>query len=187
MATCSGWPSKPPGNSFWTDRCKTDWVVYAKTPFGGPEQVLKYLARYTHRVAISNQRLLSLENGMVTFRWKDYAHGSRQSTMTLTATEFIRRFLLHVLPTSFVRIRYYGFLANRHRVENLARCRELLGEFPSTKAQPVLQPAEPIDAPSPEKSTVRRPRCQDGYMWIIEELMPQHFVVARRVPYRDTS
>jgi len=93
------------------------WVVYAKPPFGGPQQVLKYLARYTHRVAISNQRLLSLHDGKLTFRYKDYAQQGRQRTMTLDAVEFLRRFLLHVLPKGFMRIRYYGFLANRNRWE----------------------------------------------------------------------
>ena len=106
---------------------RTDWVVYAKPPFGGPEQVLKYLARYTHRVAISNARLLDFEDGMVRFRYKDYAHGNRKRVMTLTALEFVRRLLLHVLPTGFVRIRHYGILANRHRHEKLALCRRLLG------------------------------------------------------------
>ena len=105
----------------------TDWVVYAKPPFGGPAQVLKYLARYTHRVAISNHRLVSLRNDQVQFRWKDYARGNRQRVMTLDAVEFIRRFLLHVLPKGFVRIRQYGLLANRCRTENLDRCRELIG------------------------------------------------------------
>ncbi len=104
-----------------------NWVVYAKRPFGGPAQVLKYLARYTHRVAISNHRLVSLSDDQVQFRWKDYARGSRQRLMTLDAVEFIRRFLHHVLPKRFVRIRHYGLLANRYRSENLARCRELLG------------------------------------------------------------
>ncbi len=103
-----------------------DWVVYAKPPFGGPKQVLKYLARYTHRVAISNHRLVSVEDGKVAFRWKDYAHGNRQRTMSLDAVEFLRRFLLHVLPKGFVRVRYYGFLANRHRAEKLARARKFL-------------------------------------------------------------
>ena len=113
----------------------TKWVVYAKPPFGGPEQVLKYLARYTHRVAISNQRLISLENGLVTFLWKNDAAGNQQQTMTLTAVEFLRRFLLHLLPSHFVRIRHYGFLANRHRAQKLARCRELLGVMvPETPA-----------------------------------------------------
>ena len=89
-----------------------DWVVYTKPPFGGAHHVLKYLARYTHRVAISNQRLLSLQNGNVRFSWKDYRNGNKQRTMTLDAVEFLRRFLLHVLPNGFMRIRYYGFLAN---------------------------------------------------------------------------
>ena len=105
----------------------TDWVVYAKRPFGGPAQVLKYLARYTHRVAISNHRLVSLRNNQVQFRWKNYARGNRQRVMTLDAVEFIRRFLLHVLPKGFVRIRQYGLLANRCRNEDLAQCRKLLG------------------------------------------------------------
>jgi len=88
-----------------------NWVVYIKKPFGGPEHVLHYLARYTHRVAISNHRLLGMENGKVTFRWKDYAHGGKQRKMTLACEEFIRRFLLHVLPKGFVRIRHYGWMA----------------------------------------------------------------------------
>src|SRR4051812_12155356 len=106
---------------------RTEWVVYAKPPFGGPEQVLKYLARYTHRVAISNQRLTALEGDAVEFLWKDYAHKAKQKSMRLEAVELIRRFLLHVLPSGFVRIRHYGFLANRVCHEKLARCRELLG------------------------------------------------------------
>ena len=93
----------------------TEWVVHAKPPFGGPRQVLKYLARYTHRVAISNQRLVSLDNGRVTFRWKNYARASEPAIMTLPAAEFIRRFLLHVLPNGFVKVRHFGFLANRCR------------------------------------------------------------------------
>jgi hypothetical protein len=103
-----------------------DWVVYAKAPFGGPEQVLKYLARYTHRVAISNARLLSLEGGQVTFRYKDYADDQRGKRMTLTAEEFLRRFLQHVLPSGFVKIRHDGLLANRYREANLRVCRALL-------------------------------------------------------------
>ena len=106
---------------------KRDWVVYAKPPFAGPQQVLDYVGRYTHRVAISNNRLLDIENDQVQFRWKDYRAGDQVKTMTLRAEEFIRRFLLHVLPNGFRRIRYYGFLGNRHREEKLARCRHLLG------------------------------------------------------------
>jgi len=106
---------------------QTEWVVYAKPPFGGPQQVLNYLGRYTHRVAISNNRLLNIEQGKVTFRWKDYRHHNQQKAMTLEAEEFMRRFLLHVLPEGFQRIRHYGFLANRYRQAKLALCRRLLG------------------------------------------------------------
>jgi len=104
-----------------------EWVVFAKRPFAGPEQVLDYVGRYTHRVAISNNRLLDIENDQVRFRWKDYRHGDQSKTMTLSADEFIRRFLLHVLPDGFQRIRYYGFLGNRYRREKLEQCRRLLG------------------------------------------------------------
>jgi hypothetical protein len=103
-----------------------DWVVYAKEPFGGPAQVLKYLARYTHRVAISNSRLLELRDGRLTFRYQDYADAHKHKTMTLEAVEFLRRFVQHVLPRSFVKIRHYGLLANRQRKARLALCRRLL-------------------------------------------------------------
>src|SRR5580692_11219662 len=106
---------------------KSEWVVYAKPPFAGPEKVLDYVGRYTHRVAISNNRLLDIEDGQVSFRYKDYRDDNQQKTMSLSAEEFIRRFLLHVLPRGFHRIRYFGFLGNRHRQEKIARCRELLG------------------------------------------------------------
>ena len=92
-----------------------EWVVYAKPPWNGPQNVLKYLARYTHRVAIANERLLSIDGGQVTFSYKDYRHGHRQRRLTLSANEFMRRFMMHVLPSGFMRIRYYGFLANAHR------------------------------------------------------------------------
>jgi len=106
------------------------WVVYAKAPFGGPMQVLGYLGRYTHRVAISNHRLLAFDGEQVSFQWKDYAHGSAQKIMTLAATEFLRRFFLHVLPKGFVRIRHFGFLANCFRTQALGQCRELLAASP---------------------------------------------------------
>jgi hypothetical protein len=102
------------------------WVVYAKPAFGGPTQVLRYLGRYTHRIAISNHRLLAFDGERVTFRWKDYAHGGKQRKMALLATEFLRRFFLHVLPKGFVRIRHFGFLANAHRASRLILCRDLL-------------------------------------------------------------
>jgi hypothetical protein len=103
------------------------WVVHVKPPFAGPQYVLKYLAHYTHRVAISNQRLISLSDDKVTFRWKDYKDGSRHKLMTLTVDEFLRRFLLHALPRGFVRIRFFGFMANRHRTALLSLCKNLLG------------------------------------------------------------
>jgi hypothetical protein len=106
---------------------KKEWVVYAKPPFAGPQQVLDYVGRYTHRVAISNDRILDIEDREVRFRWKDYRDHNRQKTITLTADEFIRRFLLHVLPDGFQRIRYFGFLGNRYRKQKLALCRQLLG------------------------------------------------------------
>ena len=113
---------------------RAEWVVYAKPPFAGPEQVLEYVGRYTHRVAISNNRLRDIEDGKVRFSWKDYRHQDRQKLMTLSADEFIRRFLLHVLPEGFHRIRYYGLLGNRHRAEKLVRCRELLAMPPTEPA-----------------------------------------------------
>jgi hypothetical protein len=103
-----------------------DWVVYAKPPFGGPAQVLKYLARYTHRVAISNARLLEMDDGRVSFHYKDYADGHKHKTMTLSADEFLRRFVQHVLPKGFVKIRHYALLANRQRAVRLEQCRRLL-------------------------------------------------------------
>jgi hypothetical protein len=139
-----------------TASAQTEWVVYAKPPFGGPEQVLKYLARYTHRVAISNRRLVALEDGEVKFHWKDYAHGGGQKPMTLKATEFIRRFLLHVLPSGFVRIRHYGFLANRVCREKLALCRALLGV--ETTPEPVApEPVAPEPAAAPQEPSRDRP------------------------------
>lgn len=116
---------------------KVKWVVYAKPPFAGPQEVVEYVGRYTHRVAISNNRLLDVDNGRVTFRYKDYRQAGEHRTMTLEAEEFIRRFLLHVLPDGFQRIRYYGFLGNRYREQKLARCRQLLG-MPTCEA-PALE------------------------------------------------
>ncbi len=123
----------------------TDWVVYARPPFGGPDVVLKYLARYTHRVAIRNSRLLDFEDGTVSFRSKDYAHGNRRRVRKLSAREFVRRLLLHVLPAGFVRIRHCGILSNRHRQEDLALCRELLGNGATAETdreEPVKVPEE---------------------------------------------
>ncbi len=131
---------------------RTEWVVYAKPPFGGPEQVLKYLARYTHRVAISNSRLVRLENGQVTFRFKNYARQSQSETQTLSAVAFLRRFLLHLLPRGFVRIRCYGLLAQRHRRAMLDQCRRVLGTAATAtdgapSAATIKQPPEPPACP----------------------------------------
>jgi len=137
---------------------RKDWVVYAKPPFRGPEHLLQYLARYTHRVAISNHRILNVADARVTFRWKDYAHGGKQRKMTLSANEFLRRFLLHVLPKGFIRIRFFGFLAPRRRRALLPLCRQLLGDSPRPLSQ---QPFA--------KALWRCPRC-GGPMRVIERL-----------------
>jgi predicted RNA-binding Zn-ribbon protein involved in translation (DUF1610 family) len=131
-----------------------DWVVYAKPAFGGPMQVLRYLGRYTHRVAISNHRLLAFDQERVTFRWKDYAHGGKHGKMTLAATEFLRRFFLHVLPRGFVRIRHFGFLANRFRCSRLALSRQLLSSSSST-----LVEAGTSQASAESSSVWHCPRC----------------------------
>ena len=139
-----------------------DWVVYAKRPFGGPEHVLRYLGAYTHRVAISNSRLIALSEGNVTFRWRDFAHGSKKRLMTLSVDEFLRRFLLHLLPRGFVRIRNFGFLANRRRAESLPLCFRLL--------QPSDQPtAEATSSALPSHSLWRCPLC-GGTMQVGERL-----------------
>jgi len=161
-----------------------DWVVYAKKPFAGPQQVLDYVGRYTHRVAIANNRLLDIENRQVHFRYKDYRDGGQQKTMTLSADEFIRRFLLHVLPDGFHRIRYYGFLGNRYRQEKLQQCRQLLGMIRET---------------TPDQSTPRYyrdryqaltgsslwecPVCHQGRMMVIRVIDP----FASRPTLIDTS
>ena len=124
---------------------RRDWVVYAKPPFGSPGQVLKYLARYTHRIAISNRRLVAVNDRTVSFNWKDYAHGNRPRTMTLDGAEFLRRFLLHAVPSGFMRIRQFGLLANRARTANLQRCRQLLAVESSAKSTP-QPPADDDDA-----------------------------------------
>ena len=154
---------------------KAEWVVYAKRPFAGPQQVLDYVGRYTHRVAISNDRLLDIENGRVRFIWKDYRDNNEQKTMDLPAEEFIRRFLLHVLPDGFQRIRYYGFLSNRYRDEKLALCRQLL-EMPPSDRNPVA-PEEPSDychlyEQLTGRSLKQCPVCQQGRMVEVEILAP---------------
>jgi hypothetical protein len=135
--------------------CQKDWVVYAKPPFGGPEKVLNYLARYTNRVAISNHRLVAFDSDRVSFRWRDYAHGGKQKVMTVSAHEFLHRFLMHVLPGGLVRIRHFGLFANRRRTAALQRCRTLLG---------MVSCVEP-----PQPPGLRCPACS-GTMIVIERL-----------------
>jgi hypothetical protein len=166
-------------------RCRTtDWVVYAKPPFAGPAQVLEYLGRYTHRVAISNERLVSVEAGQVRFRWKDYAHGHRVKTMTLAAAEFLRRFLLHVLPAGFVRIRHFGLLANRTRTAKLTRCRTLLGQAPAPPAAPPESVAALMHRLTGVDIT-RCPVCQLGRLRVTGRLAPVRR--PRALPGGDTS
>ena len=141
-------------------------MVYPKPPFGGPEVALKYLARYTHRVAISDRRLLSLDDGQVRFSYKDYVQGGQQRQMTLDAAEFLRRFLQHVLPQGFVRIRYYGFLAHRNRREQLALARRLL-------AAPVAEPGSETATTDSTVQQHRCPRCRQANMVLVETLAPR--------------
>lgn len=145
---------------------RLQWVVYAKPPFGGPENVLEYLGRYTHRVAISNQRLLAHDGSRVSFSWKDYRHHDQRKTMTLTAEEFLRRFLLHALPPGFQRIRHYGLFANRYRRGNLSRCRQLLAA-PEPPAE-----AEATAATAPGHEFRACPVCGSMAMFVIELLPP---------------
>jgi hypothetical protein len=149
-----------------------EWVVYAKAPFGGPAQVLAYLANYTHRIAISNSRITAFDGQRVTFRYRDYAQGNLSKTMTLGADEFLRRFLMHVVPTRFVRIRYYGFMANRLRANSLDHARRLLGTPPRAV---VSQPTEP--------EPPRCHQCGQGLMRIVGAVDAQAVVPA----YVDSS
>jgi hypothetical protein len=149
---------------------QTEWVVYARPPVQGANQVLKYLARYTHRIAISNSRLTQLQNGRLSFTWKDYARGGPQRVMTLDVTEFARRFLLHVLPDRFVRIRYYGILANACRERELARCRTVLELEPGPPAEVGIEAEEQIADRDLEPR--RCPVCREGLLLTIEILPP---------------
>src|SRR4029450_7195482 len=141
------------------------WVVYAKPPFSSPAHVLHYLARYTHRVAISNHRLVAVTDDTVSFRWKDYRHGSQMRTLTLDVDEFLRRFLLHVLPKRFVRIRYFGLVASRARTLGLAHCRQALAVAPTPPAEPLVT--------APPRASWPCPRC-GGPMPRVQRLTPQH-------------
>ncbi len=158
------------------------WVVEVRPPFGGPEYVLKYLAHYTHRVAISNHRLVSLTEGKVTFRWKDYSDGSKLKLMTLTVDEFLRRFLLHTLPSGFVRIRFFGFMANRRRAGLLPICKSLL----VTNSQQLPPPVDPD--PIDQQPTWLCPLC-GGPMAVIQRLTPEQIFwdLLKQTDHVDTS
>jgi hypothetical protein len=147
---------------------KHNWVVYVKRPFGGPERALKYLARYTHRVAISNSRLLSIDGGKVRFSWKDYRHGCVQRTREMDAVEFLRRFLQHALPKRFMRIRHFGFLCNRLRTPNLALCRKILGVDQERCEDNDPQAGETETSDPASCGTSRCPLCKVGRMVILE-------------------
>jgi hypothetical protein len=158
------------------------WVVYTKRPFAGPESVIEYLGRYTHRIAISNDRILDFQDGVVRFRWRDYKDAHRNKVMTLPAEEFLRRFLLHVLPSGFMRIRHFGLLANRHRKAKLDRCRVLLAAPP-----PPEMPAESIVAMWERltgKDLTRCPVCEQGIMRVTGQLLPGRTAA---VPILDSS
>jgi hypothetical protein len=159
---------------------KKDWVVYAKKPFAGPRHVIRYLAHYTHRVAIANGRLLRFENGQVTFRWRDSAHGNKQKVMTLDALEFMRRFLLHVLPRGFVKIRHFGFLANRERKRALPLCSTLL-----SSSQPVTESARTETSSAPREVRFC-PYCQ-GTLVLVARLNAAQFQARNLIPALDTS
>ena len=155
------------------DLGSTDWVVYSQPPFGGPGQVLKYLGRYTHRIAISNRRIHYVGEGVVRFAWKDYRDGSKHKIMELEADEFLRRFLLHVVPKGFMHIRHFGPLANRHRKHKLGQCREILGVQPA--ATPVDSCGDALAAQhegQPGDSTTCA-ACGDGRMKTVAILAPQ--------------
>lgn len=162
---------------------RKDWVVYAKPPFAGPEEVLKYVARYTHSVAISNNRLLDINDGKVQFRWKDYRDDNRHKTMTLGADEFIRRFLLHVLPDGFQRIRYFGFLANRYRAEKLALCRQLMQMPPPATTPEVNKDYKDRYEALTGISLKKCPLCRCGTMVVIETFE----CTSSRASFVDTS
>ena len=165
---------------------RTEWVVYAKPPFGGAEKVLDYLGRYTHRIAISNNRLLKIDDNKVSFSWRNYRKGNKTQTMTLEAEEFIRRFLLHVLPSGFMRIRYFGFLSNPHRTEKLKLCRKLLhvhqaavkSDLMDWKKRYELLTGKPVDL---------CPFCHKGHLTTIKKLLPLRSPFTRPPPQSEIN
>lgn len=166
---------------------KKKWVVYAKKPFGGPQQVLDYLGRYTHRVAISNHRLLRLEDGKVTFSWKDYRDSGSSKEMTLAAEEFIRRFLIHVLPDGFQKIRYFGLMANRGRAANLTLCRTLIPDAGATLSPPEVKDWKQRYHELTGEDVHLCPACKQGRLRPIREFKPPQKELVRSANQYDTS
>jgi hypothetical protein len=156
--------------SFLNEQWKKNWVVYAKKPFGSPQQVVKYLGRYTHRIAISNKRIVSQKDGHVTFRWKDYADGNKQKLLTLDTFEFLRRFFLHILPEGFVRIRYYGLLSNGKKTEKMIKCFRLLNKKYKKKELSGRDIAAVILAIF-GKDITRCPKCGKGHLQEVKEIL----------------
>jgi hypothetical protein len=187
---CTGWTAAFQEEQYFArflrQLHRADWVVYAKPAFGGPQQVLRYLGRYTHRVAISNHRLLAFDGERITFRWKDYAHGGQKRKMTLEATEFLRRFLLHVLPRGFVRIRQFGLLANRRRGPLLRLCRQRLTRRPSTEASPVAlsEPSAPMAPATTASPSWTCPQC-GAPMMVVQFLTSLQLL--QPCPFANTS
>ncbi len=183
---CQALAAPPAWQRFLAALRRTEWVVYAKEPLRQPQHVLQYLARYTHRVAIANRRLVALEDGQVTFRWKDSKRGSRLRTLPLDAVEFLRRFLLHILPRGFQRIRHFGLLANRVRQTKLTQCRTLVRQ--QTGGPPVM-PVATQASPGQEDRGGVCPACQRGRLVWVETLHPPLAVYARGTPASgwDTS
>jgi hypothetical protein len=167
--------------SFLRPLFRQNWVVYAKPPFGGPHHVLGYLARYTHRVAITNHRLLAFEHDQVTFHWKDYAHGNKKRKMTLDSQKFLRRFLLHVLPRGFVRIRSFGFLATRCRARLLPLCQRLLADYPAAHT-----PAALTSSPT-QPTCFRCPKCSTPMLIVERFSVIPAWQLSTRSAYLDSS
>jgi hypothetical protein len=179
--------SDPELFSEFIEKCfKIEWVVYAKPPFAGAERILDYLGRYTHRIAISNNRLLRLEDGKVTFAWRNYQQGNKFQTMTLQAEEFIRRFLLHVLPSGFMRIRYFGFLSNRQRARKLNRCRDLLHQRAAKSTLRSMDWKQRYELLTGKEIDLC-PFCGKGHMVTVESLLPLRFPFIRPPPQRTSN
>jgi len=165
---------------------KNEWIVHAKPPFGGAEKVLDYLGRYTHRIAISNNRLLKVKDGKVSFSWRNYRKGNKTQTMTLEAEEFIRRFLLHVLPSGFMRIRYFGFLSNHHRREKLKLCRKLLHVHQAAVNSDLIDWKQRYESLT-GKEVDLCPFCHKGHLVNIKQIFPLRFPFTRPPPQSEIN